>query len=399
MLSFKTMAALMLMKGGKSLQISLNSLLPKLGRVQVTVDKSAYSRARRKFQYTAFIELNERAVVNVMYGDGDYRTWNGHRILAVDGSKVMLPTNDETVEEFGTLSYHTPYGVGEHCYAVASVLYDALNRVAVHALLEPAHSYEGDLAVKHLKHTKRKDLVIYDRGYCSYLMMAQTISSGSDFLIRCPGGRFRVAADMLTGKGPDDAMTTLSAPPKLLADPKNAGLPKTLTVRFVRVTLDTGEYEVLVTSLTNQAVYVTADFKELYWLRWGIETFYGILKTRLILENFSGYSPAAIRQDFFATIFLTGIETLMTMDTEADLTKQRGGHPKKVNKAVSFSTIKEHAFELFYSREPQEKILAELAVLFTSSPTLIRKDRKPPRKNSTSQQILGFWKRTRKTVF
>jgi hypothetical protein len=399
MLSFKTMAVLMLRKGGKSLQLSMNSLLPKLGRTQMTVDKSAYSKARRKFKHTAFIELNERAVVDVMYGDGDYGTWKGHRILAVDGSKVMLSTNDETVEEFGTLPYHTPYGVGEHCYAVASVLYDVLNRVAVHSLLEPAHSYEVDLAVKHLKHTQDKDLVIYDRGYCSYLMMAQTISSGSDFLIRCPGGRFRVAAGMLSGNGPDDVITTLAAPPKFLANPEYKDLPTTLTVRFVRVTLDTGEYEVLVTSLTDQERYVTADFKELYWLRWGIETFYGILKTRLGLENFSGYSPGAIRQDFFATIFLTGLETLMTMDVEASLVKQRGGHSKKVNKAVSFSTIKEHAFELFYSKDPQEKVLKELTALFSSSPTLIRKDRVVTRKNTTSQQVLGFWKRKRKTVF
>jgi Transposase DDE domain len=399
MLSFKTMAVLMLMKGGKSLQLSLNSLLPKLKRSQVTVDKSAYSKARRKFKHTAFIELNERAVVDVMYADGDYETWKGHRILAVDGSKVMLPDNDETIKEFGTLSYHTPYGVGEHCYAVASVLYDALNRVAVNALLAAAHSYEGDLAVKHLKHTKANDLVIYDRGYCSYRMITQTTSSGSDFLIRCPSGRFRVAADMLHGKGPDDVITTLSAPSKFLADPENKALLTTQTVRFVRVTLDNGEYEVLVTSLLDQQAYKTADFLELYWMRWGIETFYGILKTRLILENFSGYSPEAVRQDFFATIFLTGIETLMTMDTEASLARQRGGHPKKVNKAVSFSTIKEHAFALFYSKAPQEKVLAELTTLFTSSPTLIRKDRTVPRKNTTSQQILGFWKRTRKTVF
>ncbi len=36
----------------------------------------------------------------------------------------------------------------------------------------------------------------------------------------------------------------------------------------------------------------------------------------------------------------------MTLEAEAKLTKQKGGIPKKVNKAVSFNVIKEQAFVL-----------------------------------------------------
>ncbi len=42
----------------------------------------------------------------------------------------------------------------------------------------------------------------------------------------------------------------------------------------------------------------------LYRLRRGIETFYGLLKTRLALENFTGISAEAVRQDFYATVYL-----------------------------------------------------------------------------------------------
>ena len=102
----------------------------------------------------------------------------------------------------------------------------------------------------------------------------------------------------------------------------------------------------------------------MYYLRWGIETFYGILKTRLGLENFSGYSPEAVRQDFFATIFLTGVESILTEDAEKQLNQQHSGHPKKVNKAVSFNAIKNRAFELFMSDAPEEQTLEELTALF-----------------------------------
>jgi hypothetical protein len=399
-LSFKVTVMMLMTKGGKSLQLSLNAFIPKLGLSSRTVSRVAYSKARHKLKHTFFIALNQETVVKAMYETSDYQTWKGRRILAVDGSKVMLPTNDETIKEFGVLRYDNGAGAaGEHSYAVASVLYDALNRVAIDAVLEPAHAYEVDLAAGHLEHTKADDLVIYDRGYCSYRMMALASQAQGDFLIRVPSGRFKVATDMLAGNGPDDVVVTLSAPAGFAKDPSHQGLPMTLTVRFIRVILDNGQYEVLATSLLDQHVYTLEDFKELYWLRWGIETFYGILKTRLGLENFSSYYPEAIRQDFHVAVLLTGIESILTEDAEEQLAGQLGGHPKKVNKAVSFSSIKDRVFELFMSGAPQDEVLEELTELFTTTPTLIRKDRKTPRKHSPSHQVLGWWKRKRKTVF
>jgi hypothetical protein len=395
------MVTLMLVKGGKSLQLSMNDFLPQLGRTHTTADKSAYSKARRKLKHTVFMALNQEAVVRTMYEDGDYQTLHDFRILAVDGSKVQLPTNAATTKEFGTFAYRSQRqnSDGEHAYALASVLYDVLNRVALDAVLAPSHSYEVELAKDHLCHAKPDDLVVYDRGYCSFRMLALASQAESQFLVRCTRRSFKVANNMLTGEGPGDVVCEITANHKFLEHPKNEDLPKALTVRFVRVTLDNGEYEVLVTSLLDQQKYPTAIFKELYYLRWGIETFYGILKTRLNVENFSGYSPEAIRQDFFAAVFLTGAETILTEDAEADLKKQSGGHPKKVNKAVSFNAIKEHAFELFYSKAPDEERLAELTKLFMTSPTRVLKDRNPPRNNPSSHRILGFWKRQRKTVF
>ena len=43
---------------------------------------------------------------------------------------------------------------GEHPYALASVLYDVLNRVTLTAELVRSDTYEVDLAVKHLAHTR-----------------------------------------------------------------------------------------------------------------------------------------------------------------------------------------------------------------------------------------------------
>jgi DDE family transposase len=401
-LTFRVLVVMMLRKGMKSLQLSLNEFIPKLGLSTLSVTNMAYSKARRKLKHTAFVELNKRAIVQVMYRDDDYRTYKGLRVLAIDGSILMIPDTDEMKEVFGVWRHRfKSQGVsGEHCYGRASVLYDVLNRIAVDAQLAACTIHEVPLAIEHLSNAHDGDLVVYDRNYCSYKMMAQTLMTGSHFLIRCRRkAGFRVADDMLAGNGDSDQTATIPLPTTLASRQDYQGLPSTITVRFVRVVLDDGTVEVVATSLTDQQKYPAVDFKELYWLRWGVETFYGIVKTRLCLENFTGYSPEAIRQDFFATIFLTGVETLLTEDAEAKLARQPGGYPKKVNKAVSFNAIKEGAFELFLSDLPEKQTLDKLTELFQTSPTIVRKDRIVKRRQRSSHNILGFWKRARKGVF
>jgi hypothetical protein len=392
----------------KSLQLSLNTLIPKFGLPSLTVTGMAYSKARRKLKHSAFIALNQGAVVDPMYAGGpdSYRTLHGLRVLAIDSSVVILPSNPATAAAFGTAGYasQTPTGKPDvrstYVYGRASVLYDVLNRVALDALLEPYARFEGDLAHEQLRHTRAGDLVIYDRGYASYKMVARATMANGHFLIRCAKRRFPRATAMLNGEGDDDdVVVTIEAPRGFTDNPANAGLPPLVSVRFVRVRLKTGEYEVLVTSLLDQKQYPLTIFKELYYCRWGIETFYGILKTRLCLENFSGYSPEAVRQDFHAAVLLTGLESIFGEEAGAKLAKQPAGHRKQVNKAVSFNALKERAFELFASNRPADEVLDELTVLFQASPVLVRPNKKPPRKNVLDRQVLNFYRWRRKGVF
>jgi hypothetical protein len=69
------------------------------------VTASACCQARYKLRHTAFIELNQQAIVEPMYADDDYQRFWGFRVLAVDGSTVMLPNTKETCAAFGTIRY------------------------------------------------------------------------------------------------------------------------------------------------------------------------------------------------------------------------------------------------------------------------------------------------------
>jgi len=152
-LTFPIVVVLVLRKSVKSLQNVVNEALSWLGTDVATA--SAFSQARYRLRHTAFIELNQAAVVQTLYGDGAYRRWGGFRLLAVDGSKVLLPDTEEVRGEFGTIVYsngRTSAIEGARPYALASVLYDVLNRVALDATLARGDAYEVDLAAAHLAH-------------------------------------------------------------------------------------------------------------------------------------------------------------------------------------------------------------------------------------------------------
>ena len=65
--------------------------------------------------------------------------------------------------------------------------------------------------------------------------------------------------------------------------------------------------------------FPTAEFKAIYHMRWDVEGFYKILKSRLTLENFTGKTAYAVYQDFYAAVYLIGLDTILTGDVNESL--------------------------------------------------------------------------------
>ncbi|MEZ5673378.1 MAG: hypothetical protein R3E08_13765 [Thiotrichaceae bacterium] len=70
---------------------------------------------------------------------------------------------------------------------------------------------------------------------------------------------------------------------------------------------------------------------------------YKILKSRLNLENFSGKTVESVYQDFYAAVYLTGLETILTQDTNAILAQKETKHPQQVNHTVANNS---HIYDL-----------------------------------------------------
>src|SRR5437588_11360108 len=52
----------------------------------------------------------------------------------------------------------------------------------------------------------------------------------------------------------------------------------TINVRLIKIILDDGTVEVLATNLFSKEDYIQEIFKELYFMRWGIETNFNAIK-------------------------------------------------------------------------------------------------------------------------
>lgn len=393
-LTFPLTMLLVLRKSAKSLQLWLNELTWELELPAVTA--SAFSQARQHLKHTAFIELQQQGVIQPFYETGEYQRWCGWRVLAIDGSEIRLPDKAELMSQFGQVK---TAGEGHYTAARASVMYDVFNQLAVDSQLARVDRSEVSLAKDHLGQVSASDLLLCDRGYHSYEWLATLSQKGRHFVVRCK--RSAALTAMFDGQGADSQHLTFKPGHNQRAKISQLALPETLTLRVVRVTLTTGEFELLVTSLTDEALYPTPDFAPLYHARWQIETFFGRCKTRLALENFSGYTVEAIKQDFFATIFLTSLETILTDTAQSQLAEISATcqHDYQVNQAVAFHAIKHTALELLFSDLPLEPLLAQLTDLFLTNPTVIRAERVVPRTSSSTYRVLKFFRYRRKTCF
>ena len=404
-LTFQTIFTIILRKSLKSTQLVLNEITAFLPNSIMSISNAAYSKGRKKILHTAFIELNETAIIKTIYSNKNFhKRYKGYRVLAVDGSKVRLPDTKEIRKEFGTekFAHKSNKGKTKNAFARVSVLYDVKNKISIDSKIENIEkTSEKSLAIEHLKHIQEKDLIIFDRGYVSYELMSKIVENKGDFVIRLRSNTFKDSQILFKNAKVNDLTTTIKANNVLMRKKRKNSLniSDEIKIRFVKVVLNNGEIEVLATSLLNKDKFPRKEFKKIYWKRWGVETFYSVLKSRLGLENFTGLSPECVRQDFFSSVFLTGLESVLTEDTDKELKKKKTNHQQKVNKAVSFNIIKNKAFDILLEKKSIYKVIQELEKLFLTNPTLYRKDRATERKICTPGAVIDFLKRRKKFVF
>jgi hypothetical protein len=408
-LSFPVVMLFILQKTVKSLQRHLHEFLDELagGELFEPVTAGAFTHARAKLKHAAFIELNQGTLVPWIYGsehNQSLRRWRGHRLLGVDSSLLRLPNSDELREQFNLVEVKNQSGSTGTSYPEGrmSVVYDLLNRVGLDGRLEPGSMGEVELAIEQLSQASPGDVLINDRGFTGYRYLAWHHRLGLHHISRCSTASFAAAQELFrANRGGCSRVVKLMARAEERAELRRLELPLELKVRFISVRLPTGQLEVLVSSLLDQRQYPTEQFLEVYHWRWGHETFYHVLKSRLDLENFSGQTGEAVRQDFHAALLLCNLETILIGPVQDQLQRSssQDRHSKQINHAVSFHALKDQLIGLLYSQAPIDQVVEKLQRLFRGSPVSVRPHRKPPRPKLSLARSYHFQRRVKKIVF
>jgi hypothetical protein len=392
-----TIVTVSILRGHKfSLQNALNKVFETLGKLRQTPTNSALCQARQKIQPELFVHLHQavRDDFYKLYGqDGEVLTWRGHRALAYDGSDLNLPDTKELRQAFSV--QRNQHG-SECVQALAGVLYDVRNDIALAAQIGPLQAEKNFLLGECWSATRRGDLIIMDRLFDDYSVIAYAHHHGRHVLIRCPRNSFKLVQEFWNS--PDtEWLVDLPLPqtPETRAFVREHGLPESVPVRLIKVTLDTDETEVLLTTLCDQRRYPTAEFKAVYFWRWNEETFFDRVKNIFEVERFSGFSKTAMEQDFFGVIFLATLESVLTKAPQSELAERDRRRQNKtkaqVNRTVSYTALVDHAIQLLADPHTDtETVLADLHFLFTRDPTRNREGRKFARKKLKHSARLRF---------
>ena len=220
----------------------------------------------------------------------------GRRVLVVDGSSAQLadtPANQ--------LEYPQPSGQKPGCgwpVMQAVGLYD----LDTGALLRVAESAQADheaswFQVDLIDSVREEDIVLTDRGFCSFLNFGLILGRGADALARLHAGRHLP----FKGKENECAVTwkrpSLSQMPPHLLPEQWERLPEAITVRYIRFRIEEKGFRtrevVLATTLLDVP---TEELIELYRRRWEIELCLRDIKTTLGMAWINCKTPAMARK-------------------------------------------------------------------------------------------------------
>jgi hypothetical protein len=303
-------------------------------------------------------------------------------LLSIDGSTVVLPKHESVKEKFGVFNFGPDAAVPRSIGRV-SMLYDVLNFITLDGQIDRYDVDERQLARKHLDRIESgKDLLILDRGYPSLPLMFELQMRGIDYCIRMRDDWWLEVKKMLK-ESETDKIVTFQLPSKdneLLARYNTSN--REIKCRLLAVSLPNGSIEVLCTSVIDKHKLPYEDGASLYQFRWNIEEGYKLYKSRIQLEAFSGKTSTAVKQDFFAKIFMMTTMAVMAFPIEEKLKQEQHTssrkHRHKINRTNALAMTREILVNLYLFKKVRTALKA-LDNVLKATTDIVRPKRKFPR--------------------
>ncbi len=315
-----------MVSGKHGASLTLNELwckgfdfLPSLSQ-PLAVVASSFCVARKKMGSLFFKQLN--SILIQMFDQYTDQRWLSHRVFCIDGSKINLPA------AFNKLKFRKPTPVSHYPQALVSCLFNLMNKTS-HEVLFTKSFNEINAAKKLLNSLKKRDVVVYDRAFLSYEMIALHIKSGLHAVFRTKEkNTLAIVTEFLGQTESDDQIYKIQC--------RNF---RKIKVRLVRYYIN-GKVYCLLTTLLDQNRYSLKHLKELYHARWGVEEFFKLSKTYLHLENFHSQTKEGVEQEILAHFILLNLGQAVT-----NLISPQ----KQLNRRHSLNILVENIEQIFLS--------------------------------------------------
>ena len=382
-IDFKTFVGITMNSGGCTMS---KELLDFFDFNVNTPTVSAYTQQRAKVLPDAFEHLFKTFTDKNVYGG---RKYHGYRLIACDGSNLSIASNSNDAEtawksnKFGTVTNHLHF----------NAFYDVLNRIYLDAIIQTVSEYGEERACTEMlkRSTLDKAILIADRGYENYNIIAHAINKGWKFVIRIKDVNSSGIASALNLPADKtfDTDVNLKFTRKQTKAAKAAGykfmpanqkfdflpLKSTdiypLSFRIARFAISEESYEVVITNL-DRFEFPVRKLKEIYQLRWGIETSFREVKYAIGLTSFHARKVNYIKQEIFARLLLYNYCELITTHVIRQM-KQKD-KTKQVNFTVAIYICRE------YLRQKRQLSPPDVIKLIEKHVLPVRPNRKDPRK-------------------
>ena len=383
-LDFQETIRILLSIGGKSLNLEL---LDYFDYDVKTVTKSAFVQRREKILPQAFETLFHMFNSTIDL----HNNYEGYQLLAVDGSTLHISHNPNDKNTY----YPNGPKKGFNLLHL-NAMYDLCNRVYVDALVQPKRKCSERQALIEMVDratSVNKTIVIADRGYESYNICEHITQKGWDYIIRVKD--FKSSGIVKGLNLPDEDSfdidfsfeLTRSKSNKIKAAPeiyKYLSIEKKFDFlpldnresypfkfRLLRFPITETTYEVIMTSL-NREVFPMKKIKELYGMRWGIETSFRELKYSIALSNFHAKKVTYILQEIYAKLTMYNFCEVITSFVVIHQSDRK--HLYQVNFTAAIA-ICLHFFKLKRNNSPPN-----VEALIRKNILPVRPGRKDPRK-------------------
>mgnify|MGYP001586355027 CR=1 FL=1 len=277
-----------------------------------SIAPSSFCVARQKLDEAVFKDANQN-ILAAYAGEASRYTWRGHRLFAVDGSKINLP---RALRAFG---YQTPGATAHYPQGLLSCLYQLKSQLPFDFDLV-AHANERRCAMRHLELLEPPDVVVYDRGYFSYPLLHRHWETGIHAIFRLQESSATVIQEFFASPHTDTEVT-IDPSPRTRADiraqyPQLEIVP--LKMRLLKYEIAGSTFCLGTTLVAAHHRYPLQEFMAVYHGRWGIEELYKVSKRVFVVEDFHAKTERGVKQELFAHFVLVTMNRLFAnrADTE-----------------------------------------------------------------------------------